>query len=210
MKKARWSIAVIGLTLTLSACAGNQTAGELAPEVEVTTQAAAPETSNVDQSLIDAADLDPCPEGIKAPDAAIPGLPAVTLTCLDGQSILDLSTARGVPMVVNVWASWCPPCIAEMPLLEQAAEELKGQVQFLGINYQDDKEAALQLLAALDVNFPSVEDRAGDTRAPLAIPGPPVTYFVQPNGVITGRWDGQIQSREDFAVMLEEYLGITW
>lgn len=205
-------IAVVGLCafLILSSCASNETAGELVPEVGSSVADLAPEIQDVDQGLIEAAQLDPCPTGVASPDAAIPGLPQLALNCLDGQSILDLSTARGVPMVVNVWASWCPPCIAEMPLLEQAAEELQGQVQFLGINLQDDREAALQLLADLDVNFASVEDRAGDTRASLSIPGPPVTYFVQPNGVIVGRWDGQIQSREDFGLMLQEYLGITW
>lgn len=202
----------LGLALFLSGCASNETAGELAPEVATSTELQVParEIQDVDQTLIDAANLDPCPSEVESPDAAIPGLPRLRLNCLDGQSLLDLSAARGVPMVVNVWASWCPPCIAEMPLLEQASEELKGQVQFLGINYQDDREAALQLLADLDVNFASVEDRAGDTRASLSIPGPPVTYFVQPNGVIVGRWDGQIQSRDDFSVMLQEYLGITW
>lgn len=205
-------IAVVGLCafLILPSCASNETAGELVPEVGSTVADLAPEIQDVDQELIEAAQLDPCPTGVASPDAAIPGLPQLALNCLDGQSILDLSTARGVPMVVNVWASWCPPCIAEMPLLEQAAEDLQGQVQFLGINLQDDREAALQLLADLDVNFASVEDRAGDTRASLSIPGPPVTYFVQPNGVIVGRWDGQIQSREDFGLMLQEYLGITW
>ena len=210
MKATR--IAVVGMCafLILPSCASNETAGELVPEVGSTAAALAPEIQDVDQGLIEAAQLDPCPTGVASPDAAIPGLPQLALNCLDGQSILDLSTARGVPMVVNVWASWFPPCIAEMPLLEQAAEELQGQVQFLGINLQDDREAALQLLADLDVNFASVEDRSGDTRASLSIPGPPVTYFVQPNGVIVGRWDGQIQSREDFALMLQEYLGITW
>ena len=155
-------IAVVGLCafLILPSCASNETAGELVPEVGSTAAALAPEIQDVDQGLIEAAQLDPCPTGVASPDAAIPGLPQLALNCLDGQSILDLSTARGVPMVVNVWASWCPPCIAEMPLLEQAAEELQGQVQFLGINLQDDREAALQLLADLDVNFASVEDRA--------------------------------------------------
>lgn len=209
---AKSVVAVLTIATLLSACSSNQTAGDLVTQESVVAESI-PESDNqaqIDQSLIDAAGLQQCPIGVSNPDAAIPGLPDLTLECLDRQSSLDLSAVRGLPMVVNVWASWCPPCIAEMPLLQQAAEELNGKVQFLGINYQDDAIAALQLLDDLDVNFPSVEDRAGDTRAPLSIPGPPVTYFVRSDGVISGRWDGMIQSREDLATMLQDYLEITW
>jgi hypothetical protein len=97
-----------------------------------------------------------------------------------------------------------------MPLLEQAATELVDQVQFLGINIQDDRESALLMLTDMWVTFPSVEDRRGDTRAPLLIPGPPVTYFVTADGVIAGRWDGQIEDRDQLSNMMAQYLGVTW
>lgn len=207
------TVGVIAMTVVLTGCSGTETAGDLVEVSPTAVSAIAPEVTDmqeVDPALITAANLDPCPEGVFAPDAAIPGLPTLTLNCLDGTTALDLSTARGVPMVVNVWASWCPPCIAEMPLLARAANDLADQVQFLGINIEDDRSSALQLLAEIGVTFPSVEDRGGDTRAPLTIPGPPVTYFVRADGVITGRWDGQIQGEEQLSGFLQEYLGITW
>lgn len=207
---------VLGIFVTaaiLTGCASTETAGDLVSTPTDSTSAVAPEVTSmqeVDPQLIAAANLDPCPTGVFAPDAAIPGLPTLTLNCLDGISALDLSTIRGVPMVVNVWASWCPPCIAEMPLLARAARDLTDQVQFLGINLEDDRSAALQLLADMGVTFPSVEDRSGDTRAPLTIPGPPVTYFIRGDGVIAGRWDGQIPDEEQLSSLLQDYLGVTW
>ncbi len=206
-------VGIIATAVVLAGCASAETAGDLVEVSAETTSAIAPEVTSmqdVDPQLITAANLDPCPEGVFAPDAAIPGLPTLTLNCLDGTSALDLSAVRGIPIVVNVWASWCPPCIAEMPLLAQAARDLTDQVQFLGINIEDDRSSALQLLADMGVTFPSVEDRSGDTRAPLTIPGPPVTYFVRADGVIAGRWDGQIQGEEQLTSLLQEYLGITW
>ena len=212
MKLGLLAAFAIAPALVLVGCASNQTAGELITESNspVSETRATVESQFVDQSIIDTANLDPCPEGDPRPDAAIPGLPSLNLNCLDGVGAVDLASLRGVPLVVNVWASWCPPCIAEMPLLEQAATELVDQVQFLGINIQDDRESALLMLTDMGVTFPSVEDRRGDTRAPLLIPGPPVTYFVTADGVIAGRWDGQIEDRDQLSNMMAQYLGVTW
>ena len=212
MKLGLLAALVIAPALMLVGCASDQTAGELITESSSPTSEsrATVESQFVDQTIIDSANLDPCPEGDPQPDAAIPGLPSLNLNCLDGVGAVDLASLRGVPLVVNVWASWCPPCVAEMPLLEQAATDLVNQVQFLGINIQDDRESALLMLTDMGVSFPSVEDRRGDTRAPLLIPGPPVTYFVTADGVIAGRWDGQIQDRDQLSDLIAEYLGVTW
>jgi thiol-disulfide isomerase/thioredoxin len=162
------------------------------------------------QQLVEQAGLALCPVGVNNPDAAIPGLPNVELPCLGDGPPVNLSTLRGIPLVVNVWASWCPPCIEEMPILAQAARELEGTVQFIGIDYQDDPALGLELLTAMGVEFPSVIDSDASVRAPLAIPGPPVTYFVNPDGVIAGRWDGSITSEQALATLIETYLGVTW
>jgi cytochrome c biogenesis protein CcmG, thiol:disulfide interchange protein DsbE len=158
---------------------------------------------------IEEAALDPCPPGVSNPDVAIPGLPAVTYRCLGYGPDVDLSTLRGTPLVVNVWASWCPPCIAEMPILTSAAADLRGEVQFLGIDIQDQDASALEMMAAFGADFPSVVDEAGEIRGLLAIPGPPVTFFVNEQGVIVGRHDGALPSTQYFNALLEQYLGVS-
>ena len=158
--------------------------------------------------LIGAVGLDPCPPSDANPDAAIPGLPAVTFRCLGHGPDVNLSGVRGKPLVVNVWASWCPPCIAEMPILAAAASELRGDVQFLGVDIQDQDESALEMMAAFEADFPSVVDEQGSIRGELAISGPPVTFFVDERGVIKGRHDGALPGTEYFNALLREYLGV--
>lgn len=203
----------VAAVVSLSACASSETAGELVdvPSSNSGNNVAQQAESERDPELLALmaeVNLDPCPTPAPNPDAAVPGLPDQVFDCLGDTSTVSLAQVRGTPMVVNVWASWCPPCIEELPLLEKVSRELEGEVDFIGINIEDDATKALQLMQDFGITFPSVIDRSGDTRAPLTIPGPPVTYFVTAKGVITGRWDGAIPNEEIFNVLLEQYLGI--
>ena len=159
-------------------------------------------------ALIKEAGLDPCPIGDPNPDAAIPGLPSATYRCLGYGPDVNLSAVRGTPLVVNVWASWCPPCIAEMPILSAAAADLRGEVQFLGIDIQDQDGSALAMMRDFGADFPSVVDEAGEVRGLLAISGPPVTFFVNDKGVIVGRHNGALPSTQYFNALLDQYLGV--
>lgn len=189
---------------TASAADAPSAAGTVAPAPE---DPAAKDPGLV--PFIDAAALDPCPPGVSNPDAAIPGLPDVTYRCLGYGPDVNLSSLRGTPLVINVWASWCPPCIAEMPILTSAAADLRGEVQFLGIDIQDQDASALEMMTAFGADFPSVVDQPGEIRGLLAISGPPVTFFVNEQGVIVGRHDGALPSTEYFNALLDQYLGVS-
>jgi cytochrome c biogenesis protein CcmG, thiol:disulfide interchange protein DsbE len=153
--------------------------------------------------------LEPCPEPAEGVDLALPGLPAVILPCLGQGPSVDLAYVRGTPLVVNVWASWCPPCVEEMPLLADMAREYGPEVRFLGIDLQDDESRALEMLADFDITYPSVVDKDGIVRPSLGVSGPPVTFFVKADGVIAGRWDGLIPNEEIFDGLMETYLGLS-
>lgn len=161
-----------------------------------------------------AADLPPCPTGTPGSPVIEPqgqvggGLPDLTLECLDEGPAVTLSDLRGTPILLNVWASWCPPCIAEMPLLAEAARVHADELIVLGVDVEDAPGPALSLAAELDLNFPSVVDERGQARAALLVPGPPVTFFVTADGVIAGRHDGRIPDQETLEALLAEYLGI--
>ena len=214
-RRTRWIVATVGalvgaLGLVLGACSGGSSEPDAAPTTPtaVPTPQATTEKDPELLPLIAEAGLDPCPPGDPNPDAAIPGLPSLTLRCLGHGPDVDLSRLRGTPLVVNVWASWCPPCIAEMPILAAAASELRGQVQFLGVDIQDRDASALAMMRDFEADFPSVVDEPGVIRGEMAISGPPVTFFVNEQGVITGRHDGALPSTEYFNALLSEYLGI--
>ena len=106
---------------------------------------------------------------------------------------LEFDTFRGrIPMVVNVWASWCPPCVREAPLLEAAWQRLSGQVQFVGVNYRDQRVDALAFLQEYGLTFPGGEDPAGSTTDPLRIFGLPTTFFVDASGRVVGQKIGEL------------------
>ena len=217
MKPARTlnvSAVLICAAILLSACASSETAGELIRQSSADQDSSEVTQGEIERdsellALMQEVNLDPCPTQEPNPDTANPGLPEQVFDCLGDSSQISLAKLRGMPMVINVWASWCPPCIAELPLLEIMSQELTGQVDFIGINLEDNPTKALQLMQDFDIKYPSVFDPVGDTRAPLTILGPPVTYFVTSNGIIAGRWDGAIPDRETFDTLLKQFLGVT-
>ena len=91
----------------------------------------------------------------------------VTGTTLKGDK-LQLSALRGHVVVVNVWASWCPPCRAEADELDQVAKASAAKgVHFVGIDTQDDKAAATAFVDGHGIDYPSIFD--DDGRALLAL-----------------------------------------
>jgi thiol-disulfide isomerase/thioredoxin len=162
-------------------------------------------TGDVVANLAAEIDLEPCPPATESGTPVVPGLPDEEFPCLGGGPAVNLAALRGTPMVVNVWASWCPPCVDEMPILAAADEKYDG-IQFLGVTIQDDPVKSLELLKDVGVVFPSVVDPAGSIRAPLLVTGPPVTFFIDAKGIITGRFDGAIPDVETMDALIAEHL----
>jgi thiol-disulfide isomerase/thioredoxin len=93
--------------------------------------------------------------------------------------------------LVNFWASWCGPCRLEQPGLERLWGELQGRgVQFVGINFQDDRAAGLAYLDEFDVTYPSVEDREGLLAYRFGVPYLPATVLVDTRGEMRYRLIG--------------------
>ncbi len=90
--------------------------------------------------------------------------------------------ARGRPVVVNVWASWCGPCRVEAPLLQRAAERYAGEVVFLGVDSRDDPGPAKAFIRRYGIAYPNVFDGSGDIRALLSLRGFPTTYIFDSAG----------------------------
>lgn len=159
-------------------------------------------------SQIKAANLEPCPSSDKSTQPASRGLPDITLPCLGEGPEVDLAGVRGRPMVVNVWASWCGPCRAELPILGQMSERTKGKLDFLGINVSDTRKAALEMAGTYKMRFPSVFDPAFETRPGLRVSGVPLTLFVRADGSIAYRHDGPITSEEQLNQLVHTSLGV--
>ena len=100
---------------------------------------------------------------------------------------LQLSTLRGKGVVLNFWASWCPPCKEEMPAMQRVHEVYADQgLVILAVNttYQDGEADALSFLEQRGLTFSVVFDRSGETARQYEIPALPTTFFIDANGII--------------------------
>lgn len=112
--------------------------------------------------------------------------PNFSLTGFDGRSV-TLSELRGQVVVINFWASWCPPCREEAAYLEQTWRKYDGQgVVFIGVDYADTEKEALAYIDEFDITYlngPDIGTRISQT---YNIQGVPETFFVDKNGNLRG------------------------
>lgn len=114
----------------------------------------------------------------------------------------------GTPLVVNFWASWCAPCVAEMPELQEMAEALAGQARVLGVNYRDpDHDAARAFVDELGITYELASDPAGDFLNAVRGIGMPTTLLVDAGGTIVYRHTG-ILDQAQLSDLMERYLGV--
>ena len=121
--------------------------------------------------------------------------PALVEVDVDGASRL-LDGLRGKPVLLNVWASWCAPCRDEAPTLALAARRYTGRVHFIGVNYQDDPDAAREFAHRFSLTFPSLADRSGAVSTALGLGGIPVTVVLDAKGEETFRRVGAVTESE--------------
>lgn len=93
-----------------------------------------------------------------------------------------IAELHGYPVVVNLWASWCGPCRFEFPTLQDLSAEYGKQVAFLGVDSQDNDDAARTFLAEEPVPYPSYSDPDEEIANDLGGRGLPVTAFYDREG----------------------------
>ncbi len=107
---------------------------------------------------------------------------------------LNLSSYKGKPVVLNFYASWCPPCVAELPMIASKASQVGSKIQFIGVDVHDTRANATKLLAASGVNYPSAFDPNGQIETQYALVGTPTTFFINAKGQIIGKHVGEMTS----------------
>ncbi len=131
--------------------------------------------------------------------------PQVKLLALDSShqadKQVDLAQFIGQPTVVNLWASWCPPCHREMPVLAQAAKQYPA-VQFVMLNQAEDPETVRAYLRQYQFQFQHVLlDLQGEVPAQINSFGLPTTLFFDAQGQMIARHMGELSP-----AMLQQYL----
>ncbi|MDA1347991.1 MAG: TlpA disulfide reductase family protein [Chloroflexi bacterium] len=128
--------------------------------------------------------------------------PPISLDLFDGGT-LDISQDAGRPIVVNFWASWCPPCRDEARLLERTWRKYREEgVLFVGVDIQDTEAEATAYVREFDITYPNGLDRDGKISIDYGVIGLPVTFFIDGAGIVQKRWVGAIDG-----ATLESWLG---
>lgn len=114
---------------------------------------------------------------------------AFTLKTLDGNSV-SLSDFKGHPVVINFWASWCPPCRDEMPVLVEAYRAHKDSgLIILAVNGRDQETSlrpVRRFVAEFQMPFPVLLDEHGDLRKRYKLRGLPTSVFIGADGLMRG------------------------
>ena len=114
------------------------------------------------------------------------GQPAIDfeLKDLKGQTV-SLSSLKGKAVMINFWASWCPPCREEMPDIENAYKDYKDQgLVVLAVNIQEDNGTASDFVQKLGLTFPVVLDTAGNVSEKYHVYSLPTSYFIDRDGIV--------------------------
>jgi cytochrome c biogenesis protein CcmG/thiol:disulfide interchange protein DsbE len=144
--------------------------------------------------------------GASAPGEEQRPAPAISLPDVhDPSGRVELESLRGKPVVVNFWASWCVPCRKELPDFEAAHQRFGDRVAFLGVNHQDGRTPARDLLRQTGVTYPSGSDPDGKVAADYGLRGMPSTVFISSRGQIVASRTGQL-SRSELDDMIERLL----
>ena len=128
--------------------------------------------------------------------SAIVTASAFSLPSVSGNSTVSLSLRHGHPAVINFFAAWCVPCRRELPRFSAAAKGNKD-ITFIGIDDQDSRSQARDLIAATGVAYPTAYDPEGKVAPRYGITtGLPSTVFIDANGNIVHTQFGEISNEE--------------
>lgn len=130
------------------------------------------------------------------PPAKPSDIPSLRVTTLDGAPY-DLAAHRGKWVVVNFWATWCGPCLKEMPELS-ALDAMREYVEVIGLDYEDIEPAAMNaFLKAHPVVYPIAIVDVYKPPADFATPrGLPMSYLIAPDGKVAHQFLGPVTARE--------------
>ena len=167
--------------------------GDLAgtPTNEATTPASSTTTTGPDTAAGDSG-------GRKVPD--------VHFRYFDGSEGSPADFAD-TPTVINFWASWCAPCVVEMPAFEAVHRELHPQVAFLGLNVGDEPAAARALVERTGVTYPLATDPDSTIFQSFGGIGMPTTVLVDADGIIVTMIGSRLRA-QDLRSLIAEHLGV--
>ncbi|RAO03023.1 putative thiol-disulfide oxidoreductase ResA [Micromonospora saelicesensis] len=193
MNHRRLALAVLPLLLAVTGCTSGTADDEPAPRPaaaerpspfrDCTTLSTAPTAPSPGSGTATPATATPASPGTTARAAGGSVLPELTLSCFTGGAPVVLREVAG-PAVINVWASWCPPCRKELPAFQRLSERAAGQLQVVGVNSRDSRGGAQSIGEDFGVRFPILVDQGEALQRELKRNAIPLTLFVDADGQV--------------------------
>jgi thiol-disulfide isomerase/thioredoxin len=199
-KRLSAALIVLLLLLTAAACSPSDGGLETYPSDGGSVALPTDTASDGDTS----SDGDASSEG----ETSVNTAPDFAILDMDGKEV-RLSDFFGTPIVLNFWASWCPPCKAELPDFEAACKKYEGKVTFLMVNLTDGQretvEVAKDFVASQGYTFPVYFDTKYEAAYAYGVSSIPQTYFINADGSPEARATGMIS-----AAQLEQGIGMIY
>jgi cytochrome c biogenesis protein CcmG, thiol:disulfide interchange protein DsbE len=131
-----------------------------------------------------------CYSGSRPPHV---GSPAKEFTVSDSDHSVSLNQYRGQVVLVNFWATWCPPCVEELPSLMTLQERMKGRgLVVVGVSIDVDGDAYHRFLKLHNINFVTVRDPEQKVASMYGTSGWPETYIIDRQGVLRRKFVGPV------------------
>ena len=140
-----------------------------------------------------------CPQSDIAQSESRNQIAAAVLQCLGHDQLVNLAGLPNErPLVISLWASWCTVCADDAVAFNAAFKKLNGQINFLGIAYQDKEKDSIAAAYKWQLPFPSVQDPRSLLRDYYSINGLPITLLLDKDGKLIERIIGPVGNPEDF------------
>lgn len=145
--------------------------------------------------------LGPCPPALAA------RMPEGSLPCFDGGPDVRLAGAPGRPVLVNLWATWCTPCVDEVPALVEFARRAGDRVGVVGVVHQDSPMSVAEFVRVYRITYPLVRDDRGVVLREHG-GAPPRTLLVTADGRIAHTQVGAFEDATEIADAVRRHLGV--
>lgn len=143
--------------------------------------------------------------GAGPPEGGSGDLPTHELEMADGSTARLADFVGERPLVLNFFASWCPPCRAEMPDFQAVYSDVREQVGFLGVDLQDSKQAGAALVEETGVEYPWGLDPDGTLYAAFEGFSMPTTVFISADGEVVDKANGALSESQLRGILAERF-----
>lgn len=136
-------------------------------------------------------------------------LPDLQFPCLGGgANEVPLRRLTGRPTVLNLWASWCPPCKEELPAFSRLSTAARGKVQVVGVATKDIPGRSVEYAGDSKMSFPSLQDESGTLLRSLRRTGLPATVLLTADGSVAYVYQGRPLTDTTLRALVKDKLGV--